>query len=60
MENLSAFPMHIDNAVMRKVVFLRRENGVLQLAVLGNKSPFILLSPSALEKSGQEECALSE
>lgn len=34
---------------MRKVVFSRRENGALELAALGNKTPFILLPFSALK-----------
>lgn len=39
------FRAHIGNAVVRKVVFLGRENGVLELAALGNKKPPLFYCP---------------
>lgn len=35
-ENLLAFPTHIDGAVVRELVFLRKERCVSELVALGN------------------------
>lgn len=58
-ENLLAFPTYIDGAVVRKLVFLRRERLVSELVALGNK-PLYFTVPFCTETFYKHEYALSE